>query len=391
VAIIVCNRAKPQKLPLVQQLSASQELSVGLSASVVPERGTSPAAEESSKGPLAEAPPMAVSKLPCQVTQKATRIVSKAARKVPIETGALEDGTLAAAGFSTDDYNAFGVVVETSTLRLKRSSFDKRMTKPVRRVVPIVTGDQIDFAVDVDNPDAIQQDALTIPTSPPINIGWFQDSLTVTSETSPIPAVLWKKPGDKNAEAMRGIAIPSKGTSVTFRLGDSIYLGSMDQKYEPQGALGKIVGTGVKVGAPSIGWNGRELMVAFANQETESEGWKIRYARGNFGKTQNESEAWTIPSGGPEGEAMAPSVLGQPDGRWLFVWTEGKAGKRDVRAQTYDFDMNALGEPMTISPAGANAGQGIIAMTGTSGAIFYLSLVGANYEVWATSISCPRE
>ena len=86
---------------------------------------------------------------------------------------------------------------------------------------------------------------------------------------------------------------------------------------------------------------------------------------------------------------MSPGVTGLPGGRFLVVWTEGLEGKHQVRAQTLGDDARLLGDPLTVSADGVNAGQGQTASTADGrGVVAFLAVSGKTFDVVAMSVAC---
>jgi hypothetical protein len=325
---------------------------------------------------------------PCTYAGLRKRLVVGASKDVPLEMWGSQDSPNVAVGFGTATGMALGFVLDLRTMTPQRA-FSKKSTAPLRRVVPAPSSDGVDFHVDVDNPSMLLRHQLSVPTRPGVRLGTFKQALTVATDDTSVPEILWQLPSNEPAEAMRAVAVPGKGLAVVFRRGQAIRLGWVDEARKGQGDLHTVPGSGKRVGAPSIGWNGREALIAFADQPSSSQPWSIRMARVPFGRAPASSFEWQVPAGGPGGAAMAPSVLGLKDGRWLVVWTEGKSGGRDVRVQTYSSILDATGDAFTVSQPGASAGQGVAAVGSQGGAVTYLSIVGQRFEVWGASISCP--
>ena len=78
-----------------------------------------------------------------------------------------------------------------------------------------------------------------------------------------------------------------------------------------------------------------------------------------------------------------------PGGRWLLQWTEGAPGSRVVRAQVLERDLSPRGGAIDLSPAGANAGQGVIWAREAMGTVlFYVRGPKNTHELWGASIAC---
>lgn len=277
-------------------------------------------------------------------------------------------------------------MLEPHTLEA-RSSYRKQAQTSVSRVVPYAVGGAVQFALDEHQAGKLRE-PLTVPGKKPFRLGQSRGALMLQDDASHDPARLWDLASNGPVTSMRALPVEG-GTVVVFRQDEAIWAGWMDGKQNAQGGLHKISGTGVRVGTPSVAWNGSEALVAFADLRDNSTPWTIRMAKAAFGHAFESSFEWQAPKGGPGGSAIAPSVLGLADGRWLVVWTEGQQGARDVRLQTYNAVMSPVGLPFTVSQAGANAGQGVATVSATSGAVIYLSIQGRRFELWGATIGCP--
>jgi hypothetical protein len=86
---------------------------------------------------------------------------------------------------------------------------------------------------------------------------------------------------------------------------------------------------------------------------------------------------------------MSPSLTPLGAGRVLLVWTEGPVSGHAVRAQTMGPDGSKIGDPLTISAEGVNAGQAQAAVLPDGrGVVAYLAAKAGAYEVVATPIAC---
>lgn len=348
-----------------------------------------PAAVESAAPAAApDPPPPSKPATACLYRGPRKRLVIGASKDVPLEVWGARDERAVAVGFAARNLTALGFVLDPGTLSPQRS-YSKKVGRAIHRVVPLRTGGSISFETNADDPSASVHNPLTVPTDPPLRLGTFKNALTIAAEGDAVPEILWQLPFDVPVEAMRTSAIPGKGFGLVFRAKDALWLGWVGENRKPAGDLHKIPGTGVKVGAPSIGWNGREALITFANLDRAGAAWNIRMARVPFGQASPPSFEWAVPQGGPGGAAIAPTVLGLDDGRWVVVWTEGKSGSRSVRVQTYDAEMLAVGDAFTVSRPGSNAGQGTAVVGSAGGAVLYLAVVGDQYEVWGAGIDCP--
>ncbi len=321
----------------------------------------------------------------CAPTGGAERLAPRAFKDVPIEVWAGPDGRELAVGYGIDANTAAGLVVEAGTL-VPQSPF-KEKTKGLRRVVPVFKEGKVSFEVNTAARPG-RDESLTMHTSPPQTLAWQNDLLVLTGSAG-ASTTLWKRPAEGKIDAIHALPISSKGHAVVLHGGDAIWVGFVDDAGKPLGDLVKVPGTGAQLGSPSLAWNDRELMVAFADRPSKDAHWTIRIMRTAFGTAPSSSNSWNVPAGGPGGNAIAPGAWGLGNGGWLLVWTEGKQGARYVRMQTLSGEMKPVGEAFTLSQKNGNAGQGLAAISRGQGAVFYLAVTGRNYELWGAAIECP--
>jgi hypothetical protein len=179
-----------------------------------------------------------------------------------------------------------------------------------------------------------------------------------------------------------------RGYALVFRREKVIWGGWVGPARAPIGQLTKVVGSGGPVGKPSIGWNGREVAVVFADRPTEGGRWEIRAGHARATEIPAATEVIPLPEGGPGGDAFAPDIAGLSDGRWLLVWTEGPPGSRAMRAQTLAPDFTPAGDPIALSPPAGNFGQGLLGVAGSYVGAVFLSKPAATYELWGVVLQC---
>jgi hypothetical protein len=144
---------------------------------------------------------------------------------------------------------------------------------------------------------------------------------------------------------------------------------------------------GSPIGAPIIASTGHAVALTFADRAS-SRPVGIRIGSAPLGSFPTQTSALGVPAGGPGRAAIAPSLSGLSDGRWLLVWTEGSGGDHDVRAQTLDAELRPTGSPFAVSHEGGNAGQAAAALSGGQGIVSYLTLTDQGYEVWGAAVDC---
>jgi hypothetical protein len=184
--------------------------------------------------------------------------------------------------------------------------------------------------------------------------------------------------------------MPGQAIGVTYRHGLTIWVGWLKPDGTVLRAAEEVSGSGRRVGKPMLAHHGTQVVVVFSNEPDEEDAVKeVRWARGEVGGTIGPSEHVAIPAGGPGGDVIAPAIASVADGRWILMWTEGGGGKRVLRAQTFDAAFHVLGDPLRVSPATGNFGQGTVGVSATRAAIAFLLATGrGRYELWGTVLQC---
>lgn len=294
-------------------------------------------------------------------------------------------GDQVAVGFAESTSKAVGITVNPSSLASSQV-MTRASTSAITGVVPVMDGGKVSFVVDREGPLKV---AHTVDAKERFVIGMGEKGYarTVGSNT---PELLWPFEAEKLTEA-RVASVDGVGHAVTFRKGGrvgEIAVGWLNADGSKKTELATVDAGGPRVGTPTLAAGERDILVTFAARSEDSSPWGMRYAKAAHGEVPKTSRELDIPAGGPGKEAISPTAAGLPGNRWLVQWTEGPAGERTVRAQTFDGDMNPLGEPMRLAPAGQEAGQGVIAMQGETATAFYMVKSGSSYQLWATALSC---
>ena len=141
------------------------------------------------------------------------------------------------------------------------------------------------------------------------------------------------------------------------------------------------------VGKPSIATNEDGVAVAFAWRPSAKAPWGISLASAKHGEIPSKIRRFQIPDGGPGEQAISPSIGGY-GGRWLLQWTEGSSGSYRVRVQTLGPDLVPVGDPIDVSPKGANAGQGVVWVQGEHGLALFIVRAESRAELWGASLAC---
>jgi hypothetical protein len=329
----------------------------------------------------AAAPAPAASRASCVRSGEPIRLSPKVSKDVPVELRASADGSQLGIGFALDARTAAGLVAQLPGLELKQQF--RRPADKLGRVIAAAGQAGFSLLVHAGARPPLHQDSLTIRTLPTMLAAWNGDELRVSGEgvgndTS------WKL--EQKPSAVRAAAVGAREAVLALRIGDSVKLGWVKEDGTSAGPLRRVPSAGMRLGTPSIAWNGKDALVAFAERETDEAPWGLRVARARLGAEPWSSESWAVPAGGPGGQTIAPSVAALQGGGWLMVWTEGAQGSRAVRMQTLDAELAPVGEAQTVSSEG-NAGQGTGIVAEGQGAVVYLAGTRA-HELWAVRVQC---
>ena len=63
--------------------------------------------------------------------------------------------------------------------------------------------------------------------------------------------------------------------------------------------------------------------------------------------------------------------------------------ERQVRVQRLGPDLEPSGEPLLVSPKGANAGQGVVFARSPRALSLFVQTTAGHDELWGTSLECP--
>jgi hypothetical protein len=140
-------------------------------------------------------------------------------------------------------------------------------------------------------------------------------------------------------------------------------------------------------GTPYIAASDSELLLTFAARNDEQGPWQAHAATFPHGALPRRARPLPI-TPEPGASVISPSAAPLGDDSWLLQWTEGTTGQYRVRGQVFTSALRPASEVLTLSPAGANAGQGLVVSAGKRAAAFYLVSAGKHHELWATGMEC---
>lgn len=184
---------------------------------------------------------------------------------------------------------------------------------------------------------------------------------------------------------------PLGAYAVATQRAGAVWIGrAKDDRAEPdRGSLVRVSSAGARAGAPAIVALGGEALAAWAELDPKSPSWRLRFVRWRPGSPPPAPSDFAVPSGGLGAHAMSPSLAAIGGDRVVVAWTEGPVAQHQVRAQMIDAHGSAVGDAVTLSPDGANAGQGQLAMANDGrGLIAFFAQVGNGFALEATAVRC---
>lgn len=320
----------------------------------------------------------------CKLVKPARRLAT------PIEASVNPNwttyGTGFAVGYAETTRVGGGITIDPILLEPKRV-FDQKVSANILGVVPITQG-ALGFEPDLDEGELNPK--RTLDTKPRIRVGVTPLGFS-RQEGNEESSTIWPGSADKEATDPRLAALPGGGYAVTLRRGGisgSVLVGLLDKDGRRASDL-LVIGSKPQVGTPNVAANSEGVLVAFAGRPSNDAYWKLQLAKSKLGEVPRSASSFPSPPGGPGGDEISPVAVGLEHGGWLLQWTEGPAGRRQVRVQTVGFDLVPVGDPITVSPEQANAGQGVVMVREGKALSLFLVKQGKNHELWGASLICP--
>lgn len=323
--------------------------------------------------------------LPCSLAHPAKKLADAIYLAIPPYVGG--NAEKAYVGFAASTNDAVGLEVDLATLATKqrlRQSSAARLTG----VVPLTGEGPVRFQLDT--VDDVLGFSRTIDAKPSFVVGASNEDFA--RQSGGATQVLWKGGGGTRLTEPRIAKFDGYGQVVTFRQGGQtgrIRVGWLNEEGKRGSDLGAVEVSASHVGTPMVAANDRAALVAFAAKATPDSYWRVYLASVDPAKSPGPAAGFRIPPGGPGAEAISPGAAGLAGGRWLVQWTEGSSGNRVVRLQTLAHDLIPVGDPIDVSPEGANAGQGVVWLQNGSALSLFLVKSGARHELWGATLKCP--
>jgi hypothetical protein len=283
---------------------------------------------------------------------------------------------------------ALGITVDLANLG-SATVFRQPGAVPLIGVVPLTAEGALRFAADREGGPLAN--ARSIDDKPPFTVGIAEQGVAV-SDGGAEPRVVWPSTESEGITEIRVASVSGVGHALTFRRGGQagrVLAGWLGPGGKKQSELEPVTAPARFVGTPIVATNDREALVAFANRGSPDEYWTLAIATAPHGKVPQRARRFSTPPGGRGAGAIAPAVGGLRNGRWLLQWTEGGSGQHQVRLQTVDADLVAVGDPIEVSPNEANAGQGAVWVQGQTAISLFVVTKGTNNELWGASLQCP--
>lgn len=316
----------------------------------------------------------------CLIARQSKRLSTEAEGSVPVFAVALPEAGRVAVGYAASRGSAKGFVLDAATLEVTRPF--AQSSKGITGVVPIDSGFRVDVGV------TGLKSARSLNATVSVGVAEPGFARVVGGGA---PEVLWPGNGDQPITDPR-VARNEQGFLVTFRRGGQsgqVLVGALKADGSQAGPLTTVEGGAALRGTPTVAISPHGAAVAFAARADASSFWSVALATAKAGELPARAEAFRTPPGGIGGDSISPALAGLSGGRWVLQWTEGTKGQNQVRAQTLDRDRVAIGDPMTLSLEGANAGQGTIVASGDHAVALYLVKTKKGHEIWGASLKCP--
>jgi hypothetical protein len=349
-------------------------------------RREEPAAQSVPAPSVASAVP-AVPTAPCRIITPAQKLVEGVELGVPLHTALIPGSEDFAIGLAEGPTAAAGYTIDPATLAARRV-FEEALPSPIHGVVPLTSEKTLSFAVDRESLPL--RFARTLDRTPRIVIGMADRGFAQWTRGRR-PTLVWPGDGNESITDPRVADVEGVGYAITFRRGDQsgpIMFGWMNDDGSAKTPLTQIAYTGL-VGTPMVAHNEQYIVVTFAGRASREAPWTLLLAAARHGELPTTVHAFAPPGLGPGQSAISPAAAGVGGQRWLLQWTEGSAGKYGVRVQTLSNDFRPLGDVVRVSPAGANAGQGVVAVGAQHALSIFIQTTGKARALWGAAMTCP--
>jgi hypothetical protein len=333
--------------------------------------------------------PSAVSPLPsssgreamqpgCRLILPPLRISSKIERSVPIHASALGSGKIALA-------------IATTPITAQAWTYDP-ITGGVTPEKSAAAGSGEISSVKVESDQLVvdrsaSDFAFPRALAPGLTLGVGAEGLLRRAADGGT-GVVWSFPAGAKLTPPRAAAT-SDGYFVALRAfgpEGKIMAGWLTSAGAPRTKLEPIAETPTTLGTPNVSASASEAFAVFAARSDKSSPFRVYAARARQGEPPGPARAVELPAAG--GGAIAPALLPADNGRFVLQWTDGRVGEYAVRASLLDRELRPIGQPLRVSPQGANAGQGTLVSAGPAIASFFIQTTAGFDELWGATFEC---
>ena len=324
---------------------------------------------------------------PCLRQRDAERIASGISATFALEARAIAGGVDVLVGTATSSGAALGLTLNVTTLVASELLRDSG-ARELLGVVPTPGAEPPGFAVDRSSVGGYRE-WRTLPERPSWALTRTNRALHLRDHAQNRATELWPLAAGEELSRPK-VEWQAERLLVLLRRGGrqgKLALGWLNSQTLERSPLRELPFAGNEVGLPSLASEPRGAAVAAAVRAASTEPWHVELASMDW---SGQAKRIRVPALAPQAdrESFAPSLASTGDARWFLQWTEGQAGLRRVRGVTLDSEFRALGEVITLSPAGANAGGGSVLYVDEGLLSLFLVQRDGNYELWATTLSC---
>jgi hypothetical protein len=360
-------------------------------------RGSRPGAESSAdsararpRASAAMAAPVAApsSREACARQRDPELIARGVSASFALETRALQGGVEVLIGLSLGAGTALGLQLNATTLSATERVRDSG-SRELLGVVPTPSAPPPSFVVDRASVGGFRE-WRTLPERPGWALARTNRALNLVERATRRATPLWTVGAGEELSRPRLERQDAKRWALALRRGGrqgKLEIGWFAPDGGEHSELRTLPFTGSELGLPSLATAGKLAAIAAATRATSSAPWHIEVTTSEpEGRTRRED--LRALEAGSDHDRFAPSLAPLPDARWFLQWTEGEQGLRSVRGVTLDSEFAPIGDPISLSPAGASAGGGNIVAVDEGLLALFLIQRGNGYELWATTLSC---
>lgn len=313
----------------------------------------------------------------------AKRLAKPVLGRVPLEITEAGEGKIAI-GFAESKNKARALLLSVADLaELSSKSADSEA--PISGAVAALAGGELKLEVDEDTDEL--RAAKTVLGDKPFTLGATREGI-VKKDTAGQAEVVWRD-AEGELTVPRVETLAGAGHLVVFRrggLGGRVQAGWLELDGAKKTPLSSPVAAANALGTPAAAVSERGVIVLAAGRKDTAAPWQI--FAGHSGPGSVPESLSPLDLGDAAQSRISPTAARAADGRWLLQWTEGGEGSHFVRVMQLDEELAPIGEPTTVSPATADAGQGQIASVGPVAVSLFLVSSEGTHELWGSTVKC---